>query len=460
MSAPASVKGRPADDRLTIAWAMPTSPRSAIGRDHARVALELARRGHAVTVIATDLEWEDGLARHGAPLPIVHWRDMDLDALRETHDAVAVQWGDNFNFHAGGFEIVARVGALGIFNDFHLHNLFRGWLWWRGSQPGEGLREVVATYGEEAAATMREAQADRLSLQDYADKIPMTEWVGAKCAAAIYHGEFYRGRLARSCPGPLARGNLPVPPRNVPPLPVRRNRGPVLLTVGVMNANKNVERVIAAIGASPMLRETLTYRLVGLIEPEEELRLTVLADRLGFGGLEVYGGLNDAALDEHLAESDMVIALRRPVLEGASGSAVEALLAGRPSIMADAGFYAELPEGAVLKVAADLPVEQITAHLETLTADEALRRRMGSFARTYAEDAFSVERYTDVVEPMLRRAATAARARRVEAVLGADVTDLGLGPDDPVRGRLGAMLSELFGPDVLPQRPSSESGGG
>ena len=121
--------------------------------------------------------------------------------------------------------------------------------------------------------------------------------------------------------------------------------------------------------------------------------------------------MEDDVLVARLEDSDIICCLRKPVMEGASGSAIEALQSGRPTIVADAGFYAELPDNLVFKVPADVPLEDVRRQLERLVADEALRRRVGARARPWATDRFNVERYATSVERLARKTVDSLRRR-------------------------------------------------
>jgi glycosyltransferase involved in cell wall biosynthesis len=236
---------------------------------------------------------------------------------------------------------------------------------------------------------------------------------------------------------------MPFAGRDVPPLKVRASQAVTVLTVGVMNANKCVDRVIAAIGASPTLTGVVAYRLVGPIEPAEADRLATLAAEAGVD-LAIHGAVADQELDAHLAAADVICCLRNPVLEGSSASAIEAMLAGRPLIVADAGFYGELPDELVFKVAADVPVADIMQALERLVADEPLRRRIGGKARAWAERSFSLAGYAQALEDLAGETLRALPVLSVGRQIGAELAGFGLGAQDAAIDRIGATLAEIL----------------
>jgi glycosyltransferase involved in cell wall biosynthesis len=438
-------------EALRIGWASPLNQASAIGRVSVHVTDALVERGHEVSLIATEHGSLRDEPRHPAMAPVVHWSQVDLDQLTEDYDIVVVNIGDNFNYHAGIFPLLDNVGCLGIFHDFYLYNLFNGWIEDSSRSRTAGWRRarhisaITDAYGPPLGQLAAQAEAGTLALETIAARMPMTEWVAQRCAGGLAHAGFYLDRLAAACAGPLAVAPLPVTGRDVAPLEPRADGAKVtVLTVGVMNANKCAAEVITAIGASATLADRISYRLVGPIGPAEAERLRALAGSLGYAGLSILGPVDDAALKTHLEASDIICCLRRPVLEGASGSAIEGLLAGRPVIVADAGFYGELPDDVVFKVPADVDPSRLAAQLERLCDNAVLRRTAGAKAKAWAEEHFSVAAYLEVLEPLMWATIAAEPLLAVGARLGAELAKLEIPADDPAIGRIEADLAILF----------------
>lgn len=435
---------------MRIAFATPATARSAIGRVSAGVVRELVARGHQVRVIATERDFDAELRADWAA-PVVPWRAVQPKRLAQDHDVLVAKVGDAYQFHGGLFPLLGRLPTVGCFHDFYLYNLFSGWLWRNGTRPdAERARlhdaTVAETYGPSLAAEAEAARAGRLTWAEIAERLPMTEWIARRCDGALAHSAFYKPRLLAACPGPVGQAGLPITGRDVPPLAPKTAGAVTVLTVGVMNPNKCVEQVIRALGVSDGLRDGVEYRLVGPIEPAEEARLRAVATEVGYGRLSVHGAVDDDVLARHLAEADIICSLRKPVLEGASGSAIEALMAGRPLIVADAGFYAELPDDKVFKVGADVPEDQLVAQLERLAADEPLRRRAGADARAWAEATFTVERYVDALDTLVAATLQAWPVLQVGRAVGRELTALGLTSHDPAVDRIGGVLADLLAP--------------
>lgn len=425
---------------MKIAWVTPVNRHSSIGYIGLAAAEALAARGHEVEVWASEFRYDPETPSHLTSLPVRPVGEVDLE--HSGIDLAVVNFGDNFLFHAGGLEVLGRVPVVGIFHDFFLYNLFVGWLWGTEQLPHAHQANLEATYGREAGALSRPAQAGELGLEEIAARIPMTEWVARRCQGAIVHADFYRQRVEAACPGPVDIARLTSHGRIVPPLPKRRRERIAALTVGVMNPNKCCDAVIKAIGASDRLRASIDYVLAGPIEDGERARLQGLAAEAGVR-LTVLGRVEDAELERQLAAADMILCVRKPVLEGASGSAIEAMRAGRPAIVADAGFYAELPDDLVVKIDAGIRPEELTAAVERLAGNEPLRRRMGAAAADWADKTFTIEGYLDRLEPVLGATAAALPRLRTAGQLGRLLGRMGLGGEDPAAARTLQLIEAL-----------------
>jgi glycosyltransferase involved in cell wall biosynthesis len=444
-------KRDPLSEPLRIGWASPINAGSAIGRVSADVADGLIDAGHQVRVIATERYHRPAQVNHATKAEIFHWSQLDLTRLAEEFDVVVVNVGDNFLFHAGIFPLMDKMPCVGVFHDFYNYDLFLGWLADAFADRGDPWRiaqhdqSVIQTYGPGLAEIAARARRGELSLETLAERMPMAEWVARRCGGALAHADFYADRLLNSCAGPVEVAPMPFRPRKVAPLPRRTGRDLNVLTVGVMNPNKCAAEVIEAIAGSESLRRRTKYRLAGPIEPGEAQRLTALAASLGFEGLIIDGAVDDRVLEQRLEEADIICCLRRPVLEGSSGSAIEAMMAGRPAIMVDDGFYAELPDDLVFKLPPDFDVGALTTRLEALAQNEPLRRAVGARASHWALDHFSLAGYVDAVSDLLRDAIAAQPLLSLGRGLGQRLRQLGLDPLDPAVGRIADEVMAMFG---------------
>jgi len=203
--------------------------------------------------------------------------------------------------------------------------------------------------------------------------------------------------------------------------------------------------VIAAITSSERLKAGLRYVLAGPIQPDERSRLEALAQEGGYDGLTILGAVDDADLVANLESADLICCLRKPVLEGASASAIEGMLSARPTVVVDAGFYGELPNDLVFKVSPEVETAELAAVLERLLDDEPLRRETGLKAQAWAEDHFSIDRYTDALEALMQETVDALPLLRLGSVFGHELRSFGLAPDDPSVDRISEQALGMLG---------------
>jgi glycosyltransferase involved in cell wall biosynthesis len=431
---------------MKICWVTPFALRSSIGRVSAEVAKQLAARGHQVEILRCEDQNDPAEPLHPTRLPVHHWRSYDLPRLRTEFDVVIVNIGDNYPFHAGVFAILDAAPCLGIFHDFYIYNLFSGWLYYNGLDYRRHDAEIVATYGSEAephAVAVRSGQM--LDMGEIAKHLPMTEWLANRCEAALAHAYFYAPKLEAVVPGPVSVTPLCCPDRATPPGPPKAKSQLTITTVGVMNPNKRVADVLRAIGGSDALKACV-YRLVGPISDEERAKLEAVAEEVGFTNLVIDGAVDDETLDRRLDEADIMVALRKPVLEGASGSACEGMLSGRPTVVARAGFYGELPDDLVFKVDGEIIVDELRETLERLVADEPLRRETGKAARAWALENLNAARYAGAIEALAQTQLTSRPLLAIGRRVGGELRAMGVAESDPASTRIGATLQRLFAP--------------
>jgi glycosyltransferase involved in cell wall biosynthesis len=430
---------------MKIAWLTPLAQRSAIGRVSAGVVRALLAQKHEVVVIRSERDRNDAEATHFVPTQTVWWQDTSPTDIELQNDAIVLNFGDNYDFHAGTLAFVDKVPCIGIFHDFYLYSLFNRWLAHSGLGENVHQREVDYTYGDHARGLATLAWQNTAPIERIAQEMPMTEWLARRCGAALAHSQFYKWRLDNSCPGPVAIAPLCYDARPVTSLPDRRDGLVTITTVGVINPNKCIDALIKSIVSSPQLREKCCVRLVGPITPAEHTRLEDLCKHTGFDKLSITGEVDEETLIEELDRADILSCLRNPVLEGASASAIEGLKAGRPLIVADAGFYAELPDEIVFKVPAGVDLPRLTVVLETLVNDENLRRNAGAMAKKWALDRFTGAAYVSTLEGLLAEFINAKPLLGVGRRVGEQLASLGIEPGGLPIARISSKMAQLFG---------------
>ena len=150
-------------------------------------------------------------------------------------------------------------------------------------------------------------------------------------------------------------------------------------TIGFLAANKRVDAALDAFAAVHTRRPEVRYLLVGEAPDPDALRAAVAARGLSaVVHHEPY--VPDLQTFARWVNSiDVLVALRDPTLGETSATVLRGLAAGRPLVVYNHGWYAELPDS-VLKVApGNAPA--LLAALSALVDDPQRRQRMGAAAR-------------------------------------------------------------------------------
>ncbi|MFT3729832.1 MAG: glycosyltransferase [Hyphomicrobium sp.] len=396
---------------MNFVFFTPTITASAIGRMASLVVRQLIRDGHSVTVIQAESEELLKLPTHDFGCRLYPWTSVDIkNPDIRAADAVIYQIGDSYEMHKGAVNFLPAIPGIVCLHDFFLGDLFWGWAATRRPEAHGVLR---AWYGDAVASSYFRYENNESFIEGTRNTAPMVEWICAHALACVTHSAWGCDRVLNSCPGPVCLAPLAYSASR--PIPIesnlRRREGDRLyvLTIGHVNPNKRVARVIEAIGTSAALRDSVTYRLVGRILPETRAEMISQAEALGVN-LVVSGEVDDDTLAEAIEQSDIISCLRWPTLEAASASAIEGMLYGKPIIVTDFGFYRDIPDDCAIKVNHENELEDLRSAIEHLASSEQVRREMGARARAWASRTFTAENYARV---LLNAVDASLRARPV-----------------------------------------------
>jgi glycosyltransferase involved in cell wall biosynthesis len=436
---------------MRIAWVTPVHSRSAIGRFSRIVRAALEQAGHEVTTVrcgASEVLAADADPTGGASVP---WTDLrDDPSLASDCDIFVYNAGDNFRFHAGIVELLKLLPGAIIFHDAHLLNLYLHYRRLAGHEPSpDPLLDQI--HGDGTAAKVQGAigQTDFL---EATQSFPMTAWLARQADGAIAHAAFYHQRLREACAGPVKV--IPLAFDSLGKFTPLKHRAATsafrVLTFGHVNWNRRVDSVVRAIANSSALRELAQYRVVGPIEDREMQRLAAVAEEVGLKQIEFVGEVSDEALWAELEAADVLCGLRRPTLEGASATAIEGMLSGRPLLVSDSGFYRDLPDHLVFKVRAESELADIQKNLEHLCAHRSLGAETGEAAALWASQRFSARAYVEQLVPFLDRVVQVQPILRAAEGVSQNLIECFVKRGDPVVSRIAEQMERLFLPGGQP----------
>lgn len=419
---------------------------SAIGRVTALIVRALEALGQEVAIVRTEQNAAIDELHHPCGVEQVRWTDTEA-VLRLVQDAdlLVYQVGNNYEFHCGALHWLAQLPGVVCLHDFVVAHLFAGWA---QSRPNEAKRVLEQWYGEQVATRFFSVRNEVEFMADASAIYPMTEWVCAQADGVVSHSHWGMARVASACAGPVRA--LPLPYDAPFAAKISLASSPQLsdevnvITVGHANSNKRIESVIQAIGASALLRHTVSYRVCGRIEPPYAIKLITLARSLGVQ-LTVTGEIDDTGLQIAINEADIACCLRWPSFEAASATAIEGLLYGKAVIVSDTSFYSELPDDCVLKIPHDAEVSHLKDALEFLCANPDKRRAQAVRGQQWATATFSAANYAAGLVELAQPIAAAKPVIQMADRLITQLRDWGASPELLAAHDIAEPLV-LFGP--------------
>ena len=261
------------------------------------------------------------------------------------------------------------------------------------------------------------------------ERFPLNGTVLDLAQGLIVHSHYVeRGAREAGYGGALWRIPHPAwPEERVEPADVTGE--PLVGCFGHLNMNKRIPQLLEAFALLRGRRPGARLLLVG--EATERFDLDRRVERLGLGPdvliRESY--VSEDRFWSLMAACDVLVNLRSPTMGETSGSVIRGLSLGKPMLVSDLGWFAELPDGVALKVPVDeLEVPTIAGALE-LAYDHA--SELGGAARAYVQSEHDLGRVADSYVAALEEAAggdavSGAILRRVAEAAA------GIGFDDPV----------------------------
>jgi glycosyltransferase involved in cell wall biosynthesis len=302
-----------------------------------------------------------------------------------------------------------RPGVV-VLHDFVLHHLVSGVTLARGDVRGylDALEREHGLSGRLLGYAVVDNRIPPL-WETRPEAFPLAGEVLRLASGLIVHSRYVEEHArGAGFAGPIWR--IPHPAWPVPALePVAVEGAPLFGCFGHVNESKRIPQLLQAFAR---LRET---------RPNARLLLIGRASRR-LEGLELPEGvIREDYVDEQrlwalMAVCDACVNLRAPTMGETSGSVVRALSLGKPLVVSDVAWFAELPADAALKIAPDEhEVDSLYAALELLAGEEGVRAAMGDAARALAEREHGLDRVAELYAAALEEAAGGGAVR--EAVL-------------------------------------------
>lgn len=301
--------------------------------------------------------------------------------------------GNHFQYHRYVYEALRRFPGVTVLHDgtllpfIHERTLAEG-------QRGDFVREAGFERGAEglAAAWTSLRRAEPLDLEAY----PMLARVARASLGVIVHNRYLRDRVLKTHPDARVGviPHLDLLPSRSDPVPRRKARlslglDPNGLLIGAFGFVAPTKRLDAAVRAFANVRDQFPQAIflcVGEVVPEYDFQ-AVLDELVLDDAVQVTGYVPMQQFVTYLRAVDVGVNLRFPTWGESSGTLLRLMACGVPTLVTDAGGFAELPDEAVVKVpAAPDEATAIEEALGGLLDDVDKRAAIGETARTFVAD--------------------------------------------------------------------------
>ena len=259
----------------------------------------------------------------------------------------------------------------------------------------------------------------------------------------IVHSHFVEDRVReRGYGGTVWR----IPHPAWPPHDIAAERpagAPVFGAFGNVNASKRIGQLLDAFARFREASPHAHLVLAGAAAPGFDLEPRIEAVGLG-GAVTHLDFVDEDRLWALMSGVDAVVSLRAPTMGETSGTTIRALTLGKPLIVSDVGWFAELPNGVALKVAPDEKERDRLAEAMTKLADAKTRAAMATSARELAQAEHDVD---NVAARYLAALEEAAGGDAVRETVLQDVTraaaDVGIDAESPDAAAIARALDEV-----------------
>jgi glycosyltransferase involved in cell wall biosynthesis len=356
--------------------------------------------------------------------------------------------GNNPDAHGWIVEALRRRPGVVVLHDFVLHHLVAGLT--LGRRDGPGYLGAMQREAGVAGRLLGHGVLDgivpplwEVRPEDFPLAGEVLEHAAKPGGGLIVHSRHVAERaVAAGYDGRLWR--IPHPAWPDPGVAAADVAGaPVVGCFGNLNASKRIPQLLEAFAALRATHPNAQLLLVGAEAPGFDLAAR-LAD-LQVEGVERADYVDEERLWGLMGACDVLVSLRAPTMGETSGSAIRAFVLGKPLVVSDVGWFAELPDEVALKVPVDgHEAETLGAALELLASDERARAAMGQAARDYVVREHDLERVSEAYAAALEEAAGAEAVRdEVVREVAEAAGDVGIAAEGEEAAEIARLLNEV-----------------
>jgi glycosyltransferase involved in cell wall biosynthesis len=400
-----SVAQLPTQRRPRLAYVSPLPPEhTGIASYSLELLPELARY-YDIDVIVDQDEIDSTWVNANAGVYSIAW----FAKYGHRYDRVLYQIG-NSPFHAHMWDLLERFPGVIV-----LHDIFLGDATYYRSEHGTGPllglpMRLYADHGYGALATYAHSKDIQAAIQNY----PYSLCLIQAAMGVIVHSEHAKTLAGQRYNAQLAERFAVIPHlRVLPPLADKQAARAALgieqdiflvCSFGHIVSNKMYAELIEAWLASPLAaNKDCLLVLVGASNGEYGAMLVRQISESGLSDrIKITGWADDANFKAYLNAADLAVQLRQESRGESSGSVLDCMALGLPTICNAHGSMAELPPEGVWRLKDNFKNAELTEALTILWREPSKRHNLGQSARQAVQQAFApwhcAELYRDSIE--------------------------------------------------------------
>jgi glycosyltransferase involved in cell wall biosynthesis len=318
-------------------------------------------------------------------------------------DVALYHVGNDPDAHAWIVDALRRRPGVVVLHDFVIHHLVAGMTIGRndGHAYLAAMEREAGPAGRMLGWGVLEGRVPPL-WEVRPTEFPLVAQVLDRATGVIVHSDYVAAQVREhGYDGPLWHVPHPAwPAGDVAPAAVAG--APVFGCFGHLNENKRIPQLLRAFAEFRETRPDARLLLVGAEAPGYTLR-----GELPDGVIrEPY--VEEPRLMSLMAACDAVVLLRAPTMGETSGSAIRTLSLGKPLVVSDLGWFAELPDGVAFKVPVGDGEEEALLRAFEQLAEPGVAARMGEAARAYVQREHGLDHVAELYVAALEQAAGGA----------------------------------------------------
>ncbi len=402
-----------------------------------------------------------------SPMPpeqsgIADYSALLLPALREHVEVVVVKRGakrpprgvdlsvyhigNNPDAHGWILDALRREPGLVVLHDFVLHHLVAGVT--IGRRNGHGYLDAMEREHGVVGRLLAHGVLDRRLpplWESRPEDFPLAGEVLSLATGLLVHSRYVEEHARRAgFVGPIARVPHPAwPDPGIQAEPV--GGAPLFGAFGNVNASKRAPQLLEAFARIRADHPAARLLLVGAASPGFDLERRLQRLGLDGDGLVREGYVDETRLWALMASCDVHVNLRSPTMGETSGTAIRALALGKPLVVSDVGWFAELPGDAALRVTVGgREVDELTAALRLLAERPDVREAMGETGRALARSAHDLRLVAELQAAAFEHVAGGgAVGDSVLREVSRAAAEVGIAPGSPEAADIAGRLSDL-----------------